>query len=284
MVQARRWRNGLHTALFALALSHGSVAWADSGEAQRLFGEAEQAFQADDYARAADLFEQANQHAPHPSVLFNAAVSWDHAGELARAANDYRAALADEGLSPAQTEESEQRLSALRERLGYVHIAKPIGGLVSVAHLEREPIPARFYLAPGDYEVQLETPEGRSSSTSIEVEAGETLKVTLDEVEVPRAPPPPGEPPPPPPPDPSRTQETLGWVGVSVGAVVAGLAVYLGTEALAAQDAFLAQRSDAALRQDALDSQMRTNVAWVGAGVAGGVGAALLLTSPTFEF
>lgn len=278
----RRWRFGWQTALLAVVLSHRD-AWADAEQAQRLFAEAEQAFDAEEYLRAAELFEQANHHAPHPSVLFNAAVSWDHGGELARAANDYRAALADEGLSPAQTEESEQRLAALAERLGYVQIAKPIGGLVSVAHIEREPIPARFYLNPGDYQVELETPDGRQSRTSIEVEAGQTLKVTLNEVEVRTEAPPPEQPPPPPPP-PSSTQETVGWVGVSVGAVVAGLAVYFGTQALAAQDAFLKQRDDATLRQNAVDAQVRTNVAWVGAGIAGGVGTVLLFTSPTFEF
>lgn len=269
---------------------------ADASEAQRLFDEAEAAFGAKAYRRAAELFEEANRHSSHPSVLFNAAVSWDHAGELARAANDYRAALEVEGLSAAQTEESERRLAALSERIGYVHIAKPVGGLVSVAHIEREPIPARFYLGPGDYEVVLESTDGSRSTTSIEVEAGQTLKVALDEPQKPPPPPSPAEPEPvrreaPPEPPPSPTQETLGWVGLGIGVVAAGVSAYLGTQALAARDTYqeridegAPRASRASARRDAVDAQMRTNVGWVGAGVATSVGVVLLLTSPTFEF
>jgi hypothetical protein len=278
----------------AFALFWPSPACADDLEAQQLFRGAEQAFDAQDYARAAQLFEEANRHAPHPSVLFNAAVSWDHAGELARAANDYRAALEVEGLSAAQTEESERRLAALSERLGYVQIAKPLGGLVSVAHIEREPVPARFYLDPGDYEVVLESASGIRSTTSIEVAPGQTLKVALDEVEVPEAEPeaqPEPEPEALPAPPVSTTQETLGWVTLGVGAVAAGVAVYFGTEAMSAQDLYLDQRSSGAspdvqspLRRDAVDAQVRTNATWVGAGVASGLGVVLLLSSPTFEF
>jgi hypothetical protein len=76
----------------------------------------------------------------------------------------------------------------------------------------------------------------------------------------------------------------MGWVGVGVGVVAAGMAVYLGTQALAAQDAYLAERSSTELRSRAVDAQFRTNVAWAGAGLAGGLGVVLLLTSPTVEF
>jgi tetratricopeptide (TPR) repeat protein len=285
-----RWSSWSWPKLLQL-LSLVAVLWlprlarADSEQAQRLFDQAEQAFDAEDYTRAAQLFEEANRHAPHPSVLFNAAVSWDHAGELARAANAYRAALEEEGLSAAQTEESERRLSALGERLGYVLVAKPIGGLVSVAHVRREPIPARFYLEPGDYQVELETPEGQHSSTSIEVDPGQTLKLSLDAVEVP-APVPVVAPEPTLPPQEAkaRTQETIGWIGVGAGVIAAGVAAYLGTQALAAQDAYLAEPTSAPLRNRAVDAEVRTNVAWTGAGVLGGLGVVLLLTSPTVEF
>lgn len=267
------------------ALGWAELGWADAGEAQQLFDEAERAFDAEEYARAADLFEQANRHAPHPSVLFNAAVSWDHAAERARAANAYRAALAGEGLNAAQTEESERRLSALGEQLGYVLVARPVGGLVTVGNIRREPIPARFYLEPGDYQVELETPEGRNSATSIEVEPGQTLKVALDAVEIPTAVPvEPREPVEPSPPAPSQVQETIGWIGIGIGTVAAGVAVYFGTQALAAQDAYLADTTSATLRSRAVDAQLRTNVAWAGAGITGGLGVVLLLTSPTVEF
>lgn len=266
-----------------------ALAFADQGEAQRLFAEAEAAFEAGDYEQAARLFEQANRHAPHPSVLFNAAVSWDYAKRFDRAATDYSLALQDDGLSADQSEESERRLDALGERLGYVQIAKPVGGLVSVAHIEREPIPARFYLEPGAYQATLETPDGQNTTTTISVEAGQTLKVTLNTVAVPPpepqvAPPPPPPPPPPPKEAPSSAQRTAGWISIGVGVAAAGVAIYLGTEALNAQDRFLNDTTNRGLRNEATQRQTQTNIAWGGAGLAGGLGLVLVLTAPPVEF
>lgn len=266
-------------------------AQADELEARAAFEQAEAAFEAGEFVRAAELFQKANQQAPHPSVIFNAAVSWDHAGEIARAATAYSAALQNEGLTPEQSEESERRLATLVERLGYVQIAKPIGGLVSVDHIAREPIPARFYLSPGSYEVKLETPDGQRTTTSIGVSASETLKVSLNPMAVAPLPPPEviePEPLPLPPPveprQPSSTQRTLGWISIGVGAVAAGAAIYLGSEFDSKRDQFRQDRSNAGLRQDAADARTQMLIATGGAGVAGGLGLVLLLTAPTIEF
>ncbi len=263
-------------------------------EAQDLFRRAEEAFADAHYLEAAQLFEAADAKAPHASVVYNAAVSWEQAGERARAADGYMLALGRGGLVEDQAQQAEQRLEALSSQLGFIQISKPVGGLISVAHKSQEPIPARFYLAPGSYRILLETDSGETTQTPISVSAGDTLRVKLV---VPDPPPPPAvevrepvRPPPPrePPPAPESWQRTLGWVGIGVGAVATGVAIYFGTEALAAKDEFESPSKTARYRnlarKDAVDFQTKSNVAWGGAAVFGGAGAVLLFTAPSVQF
>ncbi len=259
-------------------------------EAQAAFERAEAAFADGSYGDAARLFEQADQLAPHASVIFNAAVAWDHAGDSPRAASAYKRALEREGLSRDQAAQSEKRLSELSARLVYVHLAKPLGVTVSVAHVRNEVIPARFFLEPGEYEVLLEDGDKRRTDT-IKVVRGRQSRFEFEPLKD-NAPPPP----PPPPPDvkdsvPSKTQETLGWVLLGAGVVGAGVATYFGTQALDAQDKAMRENTSSGglgSTQETHDLaerlQLQTNIAWGGAGLLGATGVVLLLTSPTIEF
>lgn len=263
--------------------------------AQRLFAQGEHEFSAGHYLQAAHLFEEADAQSPHPSAVYNAAVCWDQAGELARAADGYLEALGRGGLDEKQAMDSESRLSALRGQLGFIQIIKPVGGLASVAHKQRQPVPTRFYLSPGDYEILLETTDGTSSETPVTAVAGETLRVEL-------LPPPASEPStsgqvnpppvnPPPidtPPRPSSTARTWGWIGLGLGIAATGAAIYMGTRALTEQEHYTDTSRTPRERNRALSSaqdlQLGTNVAWGAAGVFGGTGLVLLLASPTWEF
>jgi hypothetical protein len=197
-------------------------------------------------------------------------------------------------LDEKQSLEAEARLDALRGQLGFIQIVKPVGGLASVGHKQREPVPARFYLSPGDYEVLLESADGGSSQTPITAVAGETLRVELTAPIVATAP---GTPPitmPPKDPEPkdtgheSSTSQVLGWVGIGLGVVATGAAVYLGTQAVSEkrryEDSDLTPRERNDARGRAEDLQLETNLAWAGAGVRGGAGLVLVLTSPRWEF
>ncbi len=264
-------------------------------EAQQLFQQAEQAFVDGRYEEAARLFEAADAKAPHASVVYNAAVSWEQAGARERAADGYMLALGRGGLVEEQALQAERRLEALSSQLGFIQISKPVGGLISVAHKSQEPVPARFYLKPGTYRVLLETESGQSTQTPITVTAGDTLRIELTEPQPPPQPPaaqrPPAPPAPPPkqPPDGTDSwQQTWGWVGIGVGAVATGVAIYFGTEALSDKDQFNntsrpnSYRNRA--RNDAVANQTRSNIAWAGAAVFGGAGAVLLFTAPSVEF
>ncbi len=299
------WRRVPALALFVVCLTtgHSAAAQLDDDESAReqqqaanLFEAAEAAFAAQDYDRAARLFERANDKAPHASVAYNAAVSWDYAKQRARAADAYQLALTLEGLDPSQVTVAEQRLAELGLQLGYVHIAKPVGGLATVGRIERQPIPLRFYQEPGAYAVELETADGATTSTQIVVIGGQTLRVELNLVE---RPPPTstvqpstaalqvGAKAPPPAPDvvPSSTREVLGWVSIGVGVAAAGVAGYLGYQVLRNKEAYLkGGRRDVDRYDDHRALQAGTNVAWAASGVTGALGVVLLLTSPTFEF
>lgn len=264
-------------------------------EAQRLFERARAAFAEGRYAEAARLFTAADAEAPHPSVVYNAAVSWELSGDLPRAADAYRDALAREGLDEQESEEARARLAELRTQLGFLQITRPLGGVASVAHHQRVQIPARFYLRPGSYQVLLESETGQATETPITLSAGESLRVELalpaavSEAPAERAPVPlPPAMPPPLQEDSDSTQQVLGWVSVGVGVIASGVAIYMGTQALERKDDFenprYSVRERNAARAEAIDFQRNTNLAWGGAALFGGVGAALLLTAPSIEF
>ncbi len=273
----------------------------DDGEslAATLFERAESAFADRDYARAASLFLRADEKAPHASVMYNAAVSWDYAGKRAEAADCYQTALERDGLTSSQQTQAERRLDELGKHLGLVHVAKPPGGLASVDRIQRRPIPFQFFQEPGSYRVELETATGAQTTTEITVLPGQTLRLELNPVESQTKVTPvasrnpetvPGEPLPVPPPilfeeSPNNTQEVVGWVGIGLGVIAAGAATYWGLQTWEKRDTFAESGdTDAQAREAGLEAQTRANVAWVSSAVTSITGLTLVLTSPTFRF
>lgn len=267
--------------------------------AQQRFREATEAYQDGRYSAAASLFEAADRLTPHPSTRFNAAAAWDQAGEAARAATGFEAALSmnmlEEGrkLDAGRRKVAEQRLAHLKETLARVKVQQPLGAFVTVDHVQRAPVPTVFYLRPGSYTLALEY-RGVDSSHDAQVFAGKDHEIDL---ELPGA-----EPPAPPraplaatsplPPNPlpitpehSAAQKTWGWVGVGAGVALSGAAIAFGLRALAARDEFVASgKMSRQARGEAADLRLATNLLWGGATLAGATGIVLLLTAPRVEF
>ncbi|HVZ31360.1 MAG TPA: hypothetical protein VG963_02985 [Polyangiaceae bacterium] len=258
--------------------------------AKQRFQEATEAYQEGRYSAAASLFEAADRLMPHASVRYNAATAWEQAGEDARAATGYEAALGMDSLDPARRKTAQERLAGLEQRLGRIQIREPLGALVTVDHVQREPVPLTFYLRPGSYEIQAEY-RGAETRTSLQISAGQDREIQLD---LPAAvePPQPVEPTqitlppnPPPPVDSWSNQKTWGWVGIGAGVALSGAAIFFGVKALNARDRYSASKNtDAAARQDAADLRLATNLLWGGAALAGSTGLVLLLTAPGIEF
>lgn len=285
--------------VFALALLSTRASAVDDKPAnsrdlaQQRFREANEAYQDGRYSAAASLFEAADRLAPHPNTRFNAAAAWEQAGEAARAATGYDAALSL-NLPDEKRTLAEQRLGILKKTLARVRILQPLGALITVDHVQRSPVPTAFYLRPGTYTLAIEY-RGTDSSSTTRVFPGKDheLKLNLPGAEAPPTPPPARPPfiqpvPPTPPPSGSgdgATQKTWGWVGVGAGVALSGAAIALGLRALVARDEFVA--SDRTSRQahgEASDLRLATNLLWGGAAVAGATGLVLLLTAPQVEF
>jgi tetratricopeptide (TPR) repeat protein len=285
--------------VFALALLSARASAVDDEPtnsrdlAQQRFREANEAYQDGRYSAAASLFEAADRLAPHPSTRFNAATSWEQAGEAARAATGYDAALSMNLLDEKRTM-AEQRLAILKKSLARVRIQQPLGALVTVDHVQRAPVPTVFYLRPGTYTLAIEY-RGTNSSSTARVFPGKDHELKLDLPGAEAAPAPPVSSPPfmrtvPPEPPPSSsndgaTQKTWGWVSVGAGVALSGAAIALGLRALAARDEFVASgNTNAEARGEASDLRLATNLLWGGATVAGVTGLVLLLTAPQVEF
>lgn len=258
--------------------------------ARQRFQEATEAYQEGRYSAAASLFEAADRLRPHASVRFNAAAAWEQAGEEARAATGYAAVLELESLDASRRKTALERLAGLSQKLGRVQIREPLGALVTVDHIQREPVPLVFYLRPGSYEIAAEY-RGAQTTTSTEISAGAEREIQLD-LPLPELPAATGTVAPPPPPpqvprpvDVGPGQKTWGWVSVGASVAFSGAAIFFGVKALSARDRYSASRnSNADARKEASDLRLATNLLWGGATIAGSTGLVLLLTAPTVEF
>jgi hypothetical protein len=258
--------------------------------ARQRFQEATEAYRDGRYSAAASLFDAADRLTPHPSTRYNAATAWEQAGEAARAATGYEAALAAATLDEPRRKVAEERLASLKQGLGRILVQRPLGAFVTVDHVQHVPVPATFYLLPGAYELEVDY-QGKTNQSPLTVVAGRDHDIKLDypDSEPPiTAPPGALEPvrlPPVPPADSGISQKTLGWIGVGAGVALGGAAIVLGLRALSARDSFAASgNTDAAARDRASDLRLATNVIWGGATVAGVTGLVLVLTAPTIEF
>ena len=258
--------------------------------ARQRFQEANEAYKEGRYSAAASLFDAADRLAPHPSTRYNAATAWEQAGEAARAATGYEAAIAIATLDEARRKVAEERLATLKQGLGRVRVQRPLGAFVTVDHVQHVPVPTTFYLTPGSYELRVDY-QGKSSQSPLTIFAGQDQDLELDfpepQAAAPAVPPEALQPVPPasPPSDVWPSQKTWGWVGVGAGVALSGAAIVLGLRALAVRDQFVASgNTDAEARDDASDLRLATNVLWGGAAAAGVTGLVLVLTAPTVEF
>jgi hypothetical protein len=241
-----------------------------------------------DYEGAARTFEEAYRLKPHPATQYNAALAWEKAGELARAADAFESALESEGLDEGRASASRERLAALKRQLGYVFVSRPIGTTVSVAHVEKLAIPAKIHLTPGKHEVVARRADGSTEKRTISVRAGESLDVAFEGESLGPGPAPVPEEPAPKtspvvdeaPVEGSCSQCMWGWVAIGAGAVGAGVGTYFGLRTLSARDEFEdSNRTDADARDRAISSRTISNVGFGVAIVGVGVGVVLLLTA-----
>ncbi len=284
MVRARRQSSAVFfTACLAVQAIASSAAAADyDGEATRAFLAGAAAFKQGDYLAAAAEFERADRIAPHPKPRYNAAIAWLRAGNDLRAATTFDAVLRDPATDAGKRGEASEQLRALDRRVPPVDVVGPAGSVVLFEGSEQSP-PVRLRAAAGEHRISLRYSSGRLAERVIRFEpsvtrtldflAGLDAPTRVVVVRTSAAPAPPLL---------RRKVWTPGFVAAGVALASGGLAVVLGTQALAARDDFEdSQRRDADARARAAAYRTWTNAAWVGAGAFAVASAVLFVVPPT---
>lgn len=178
-----RARTILRCAAIAIALAQSSIARADGGGARAHFEAGEAAFAAHDYATAGTEFDAAYAASPHESALFNGALSWENAGDLARAANLYKLYLRVAPADAPDRDKAANAVAALSTRLGRIDIVRGDAGTVGVARDPRVDArsidDASVFTTPGEHVLTWLAPDGTPKSRVVSVKAGESVSVVL---------------------------------------------------------------------------------------------------------
>lgn len=246
----------------------------DAAGAQAQFTEGQKAFAAGDFRLAANAFEEAYRKKPHHAPLWNAARSWQRAGESVRAANLYVRYLREAPGGTKDRDVATQSLEQLATKLGKIVLvsAGPTDLKVDDAAADKD----GNFVSPGEHVVSGKSAEGPVRK-SVKVGEGQVLSVTLETP----LPPPPKDPNPPPP-----KGLRLPWTVVAAGGVVtlaaAGVTVWSGLDTNSNREAFDQKNSTpGAATQDDLEDgkgrQLRTNI-FLGATI----GLAVLTTVAAF--
>lgn len=226
--------------------------------AARHFADGQKAFAAGDYPHAGDEFEAAYRDRPHHAPLWNAARSWQRAGDEIRAANLFARYLREAPADAPDRDQANASLRALTARLGRI---EPHAAGVEKLRLDGKIVDAPVvYVAPGEHVADGED-SGLRVRKVVTVRAGEQVSVTvaLDAKPNPTLGPPKSglltEP------APSRKPLTpiLPAIGGALTAVVGGFTIASGLDTVSKRDAFLADKTQDRL-DTAFSSQSRTNV------------------------
>jgi hypothetical protein len=279
--------------LVCLASARPAAAADPDAAAVREFHEGQQAYARGDFRAAAQRFEAAFRDDPRGAIVFNAGLSWQAAGEPARAADDYAFALATTDLPAENAADARTRLGALEKSLGRIDVTSPQGSRVSVAQADRLPPPAHVHVAPGRYTVTVLLADDSSRQRSVSVRAGEWahLDFSDDHAAAPATTPAPvvDEAPAPAPTtivetantnSGSSSQRTWGWITLGAAGVLAGVSAWLTVQFFDANSTNEKDRTTQS-HDDAVAAATRLDIGLIATAVVAGIGVGLLLTAPS---
>jgi hypothetical protein len=260
----------------------GARADSETDVAAQFFEAGASAAKRGDFRVCAEAFTEANKRLPHGATLYNAALCWESAKELARAANDYKTSIKLGNLSSAQEQQAKKRLRSLASKLGEIEVTAPEGARASVGPMKDTVIPFTTFVTPGEVEVKVEGPDGETITKSVRVEAGEHESVGVDRDQPENATPvKPERPEPEAETSSANWQTTAGWVAVGASIVATGAGVGYYMSALSAKNTFEQSNNTDNVSHDAALSRASTaRVFFVGAGLAAAAGITLILTAP----
>ncbi|MFO0613933.1 MAG: hypothetical protein U0414_15180 [Polyangiaceae bacterium] len=269
--------------IVALALTPPAQA-DDAVAAGQHFKEGEAAFQRHDYVAAGTEFDAAYAASPHESSLFNAALSWEKAGELARAANLYRRYLRVAPADASDRAKAAGSVAELSKRLGKLDVVRDRARDV---RLDGRPLDEdALFTTPGEHSLAWTAEDGAARSRVVTVALGETASVVLGEPEKPSLPPTvrPADPPPPGPPPAATRSGITPWVAIALGGttVVSGaVLLWSGIDVLQAKSDYDQQKKGLSVADQRTlidDGKARTDRTNVIVGVTGALGVATVIS------
>ena len=270
--------------LLLIAVTAPSARADDATEARARYNEGRAAMEAGRYREAGLAFEAAVRLRQHGAAALAAATAWDKAEHPARAADNFQRAIELPGLSKKDLGEAKTRLEVLERSLGVANVEGPTEVIVQFDGSTEAHPPARLHALPG-IQTLLVARDGKVERRDVMMKPGEVIEIDVTKpIEVTPPPAPTAsasanavEPPPPPPPPAKKhsTRTIIGYSAMGAGVVSLGVAIAMGIKTTSARDDFNAnptrENYDAAT-----GARMWTNVAWAGAVVLGGAGAALV--------
>ncbi|MBL9022606.1 MAG: tetratricopeptide repeat protein [Myxococcales bacterium] len=249
----------------------------DPAVAAERFTTGEEAFEAGDFLRAAEAFEAAYAADPQPAALWNAARSFDRAGEHARAATLYQLYVREAPSDAPDRDEATRALVELGRRLGKIEIVAPSSPRLAV---DGRPVRgSTVFVNAGTHLVEAEFGAARARR-EVSVEEGSTKTVLLEE--------PPATPSPAPPvppvartaPEPERRSGVTPWLMapfLGTTALAGALTIASGVDTLVARGQYLDIPEDERTQRQYDDGKLKQDRTNVMIGVTAGL--ALVTTS-----
>jgi len=247
---------GLVAVAFLLVAVEAHAADTDrEARAAHEFEDGQRAFAAKDYVHAGESFEAAYRDKPHYAPLWNAARSWDRAGETVRAANLYWRYL---GEAPPDAPDRDQATAALREISARVARIELHAADVTNVRVDGRPFDGSvIYAAGGEHVAAGDSANGPVRRTFL-AESGRTTSVTLTPPAKEKPAPPPG----PLPDDAGRKPlpPIVAVLGAALTIGAGGLTMASGFDTVSKKHTFLDDPTQPSRLDDAVAAQTRTNV------------------------
>jgi hypothetical protein len=140
------------------------------------------AYDRHEFRAAALAFEEAYARAPRGAAIYNAARGWEAAGEQARAADAFAAALSHDDLDPQDAQVAREHLAALAPKFGVVGVTAPGTAAVTVDGTDRGHGPRNLHVLPGGHDVRVTRRDASVVDRPVTVAAGETVSIAVDDV------------------------------------------------------------------------------------------------------
>jgi hypothetical protein len=223
---------------------------ADDASAKKAFTDADKAFRAGDFRGAAEGFERAYKLKPHHAALWNAARSWDGAGDPVRAANLLEKYLQEAPTGARDRDKAIASLKSLNERLARVEVRG-----VGISSLQVDGLAAdegaRLYVTAGEHVVTGDD-SGTQVKKVVQVEPGQLLSVTLERpppavIALPRK-------------NTKLFPPAVFIVSAGATVVAGGFLIASGLNTASQKQGFLDDRGNQSKLDDAYSAQYRTNV------------------------